>query len=169
MFHELVIFFCHRLTSCSMNCQRRMTCFVLFRLLLRRVKQIPAVPHHFVSMSLSMYHMICCSWMSCKINSESWKRRTLLSDQRYIRLTVYTLYAGYKINQDGWLKNPAGLKNLGFSWIWLFCMAVYKSYPNTFPPPSHPSVSFTIPSLQNSLEVFPPCLYGMWKNMWPCK
>lgn len=111
------MFFYHRLTSCSMNCQRRMTCFVLFRSLLRRAKQIPAVPLHFVSMSLSMCHMICCNWMSCKINSESWKRRTLLCDRRYIRLKVYTIYAEYEINQD-----ILKLHHLGFSWSFMIVL-----------------------------------------------
>lgn len=119
----VVIFTCPRLTNCSMNCQRRMTCFVLFPSLLRRVRQIPAVPHHCVSTSLSMSPMIHCSWMSCRINSESWRRKTWLCDPRYIRPMVCAVCAGYETNQGA--QNPAS----GFL---LKHMAILSLYTNHF-------------------------------------
>lgn len=130
----VVIFTCPRLTNCSMNCQRRMTCFVLFPSLLRRVRQIPAVPHHCVSTSLSMSPMIHCSWMSCRINSESWRRKTWLCDPRYIRPMVCAVCAGYETNQGA--QNPASGFLLKHMAILCHCIPIiskhFPSMPTSF-------------------------------------
>lgn len=135
-----------------MSCQRRMTCCVLFPSLLRRARQIPAVPHHCVSTSLSLSAMIHCSWISCRISSESWRRRTWLCGPRYIRLQLVLCELGVK--QIRVFK----IQHQGFSWsTWLFCVTVCQSLLSTFPPCPHPSVSFIPHCLQSSLAVCSQC------------
>lgn len=117
-----------------MSCQRRMTCCALFPSLLRRVRQIPAVPLHCVSTSLSLCPMIHCSWMSCRINSESWRRRTWLCDPRYTQLVVCAVCAGCGTSQGA--QNPASGFLLKHMAILCHCVQIipkhFPSMPTSF-------------------------------------
>lgn len=123
----VVIFTGPRLTSCSTSCQRRMTCCVLFPSLLRRARRIPAVPPRCASTNLSLSPTTHCSWMSCRTNSESWRRRTWLCDPRYTPLRACALCAGCERSR---VQNPSGflLKHMA---ILCHCVHIISEH---FPP-----------------------------------